>query len=123
MSATDRLLIRPSVPTIFFVTGDEAENNLNSIFTKIIEKTKYYGYPFIWVKASTNVYTCMKPSGFTSGWIKGFLNLQNDSFNYDEIGTWWASGVNESYIGFVYNINNLVSISWKLLAKSDVVVG
>ena len=120
MSAQDRLLIRPSVPTFYLLGGEE--NNLNSIFTKIIEKTKYYGYPFIWVKANVDVYSCVKPSGFTSGWIKGFLNLQNDNFDYDEIGTWWASGVNEAYVGFVYNINNIVSITWKLLAKSDIVI-
>ena len=122
MSSSDRLLFRPSVPTISIVDSGQYKNDLTDIFHKIIEKSRQYGYPFIWIKCSTNVYTCMKPPGFTSGWIKGFLNLQNDTFDYDEIGTWWASGVNEAWVGFIYNIDNIVFINWKILAKSDIVI-
>ena len=122
MSSSDRFMFNPTVPTFFMVDSTQYKNDLTEIFHAIIDICIYYAYPFIWIKCHVTEYPCMKPPGFTSGWIKGFLNLQNDTLDYDEIGTWWASGVNEAWIGFVYNIDNVVSITWEKLAESGIVI-
>ena len=116
MSSSDRLLFRPSVPNIAIVDSEQYKNDLTDIFTGILEEIKRYGYPFAWLKCNTYIFTCLNPPEFNSGWLKGWLCLQNDTFDYNELGTWYASGVNEAFVGSVYIKDNKVQIKWVEIA-------
>lgn len=51
------------------------------------------------------------PTG-TTGWIKGIILLQNTDYNYNEIGSIYATTANTTYFGYILVTNSIPVIQW-----------